>query len=84
MDNVIFEDPSKQLPRLKRPLHVQPIEVTPNQNDPTHVEQQRCIPSRRLGASDLDFGVSGRSSGESSIPSFIVASRWPVQESDQK
>jgi hypothetical protein len=65
MDNVIFEDPSKQRPRLNRPRQVQPIEVTPNQADPTHGEQQRCVP--RLGASDLDLGGSGMSSGESSI-----------------
>jgi hypothetical protein len=67
MDNVIFEDPSKRHPRLKRPSQVQPIEVTPNQNDPARREQQRCVPSQRLGASDLDLGVSGRSSGESGI-----------------
>jgi hypothetical protein len=67
MDNVIFEDPSKQRPHLKRPLQVQPIEVTPSQDDPTRREQQRCVPSQRLGASNLDLGRSGRSSGESSI-----------------
>jgi hypothetical protein len=67
MDNVIFEDPSKQRPRLKRPSQVQPIEVTPNQNDPSYSEQQRCVLSQRLGASDLDLDVSGRYSGESGI-----------------
>lgn len=67
MDNVIFEDPSKQRLRLKRPLQVLPIEVTPNQNDPIHIEQHRCLPSQILSASDLNLGGSGRSFGESNI-----------------
>lgn len=62
MDNVIFEDPSKQRLRLERPLQVLPVEVMPNQHDATYGEQQNCAPSQSLRPYDLDFTSCGRPS----------------------
>ena len=84
MDNIIFEDPSKQRPRLKRGSQVQPVEVMPDQNGPTYGEQQRGLPSPGLGACVVNLGGLGGLSGESSAPSLIIPFSWPLQESDHK
>ncbi|KAK5203611.1 hypothetical protein LTR41_010638 [Exophiala xenobiotica] len=65
MDNVIFEDPSKQPPRLKRPSQVQTINIPLMRDDPTQGKQQRWVPSQRLDASHLDLDGFGRSAGTS-------------------
>jgi len=84
MDNIIFEDPSKQRPRLKRGSQVQPVEVMPDQNGPTYGEQQRGLPSPGLGAFVVSLGGLGGLSGESSAPSLIIPFSGPLQESDRK
>lgn len=40
---------------------------TPNQGDPSLIEQHKCRPSQRFGTSNFDLGDFGRSSGESVI-----------------
>lgn len=59
MDNFIFEDPSKQRQRPKRPLQVLPIGIIRKQQDPNDAEQQKGVPSQGLDACNSDFAGSG-------------------------
>lgn len=73
MDSVIFEDPSKQRLRAKRPPQVQPIEAIPNQNDPTGGEQQSRALSQKLDAFIPNLMALG-GLPVSQLSSFVAAS----------
>lgn len=73
MDNVIFEDPSKQRSRAKRPSHVQAIQVTPDQNAPTDGQQQIGVPNQSFDVFDLELDDSGMPCGKSDI--YILLSQ---------